>query len=157
MNFITKSSEETIRLGLKIGENLEPGMVVALEGDLGGGKTTFAKGLAIGLGIKDNILSPSFTLEKVYHCNRKIKNFYHFDFYRIDNPLDQVGFELEEALADKEGIVVIEWAEKIERELPVEKLIVRFRFISESEREIEFQGSGDKYNKLITNLKITND
>lgn len=152
MKYISKSSVQTLELGKKIGKLLEAGMVIALEGDLGGGKTTFTKGIAKGLGIKEEITSPSFTLEKIYQItknNKQITGLYHFDFYRIDNPLDMVNYELIEAINDPSGVVVVEWAEKIETELPKEKLIIKFHYLGENERELEFVAEGEKYQKLL--------
>lgn len=165
MKFSSKNSEETLEIGEKLGSQLVPGMVVALEGDLGGGKTTFTKGVAKGLGITEDITSPSFTLEKVYPTSPKATQdkslmtsdqrpatLYHFDFYRIENPRDMMNYELIEALDDKEGIVVAEWAEKIEKDLPEEKLVIKFNYISDNEREIEFNAYGDEYKQLIQKL-----
>lgn len=165
MKYTSKKTEETLLLGEKIGKKLFAGAVIALEGDLGGGKTTFTKGLAKGLGIKEEVVSPSFTLEKVYqftdHSSQIIENnlstvnreqiarLYHFDFYRIDNPKDMVGYELAEALDDPKGIVVVEWAEKIEAELPKEKLVVKFEYVGENEREIILKSFGGRYKELI--------
>ena len=155
MNILSRSPEETLRLGEKVGERLIDGMIIALEGDLGGGKTTFTKGLAKGLGIKEDITSPSFTLERIYKIpskqttnDKRQTTLYHFDFYRIDNPKDMVSYELTEALEDQKGIVVIEWAEKIEAELPKEKLIVKFKYIDENTRKIVLKSFGERYKEL---------
>lgn len=156
MKYTSKSSSETVELGEKLGKALKPGMVVALEGDLGGGKTTFTKGIAKGLGIKDDITSPSFSLEKIYSVVRSPKSvtrLYHFDFYRIENPKDMMNYELIEALEDEEAVVVVEWAEKIEKDLPDEKLVVKFHYIEEDEREIELNAFGNEYQKIITNFQ----
>lgn len=170
MNILSKSSEETHNIGYKIGELLFPGAVIALEGDLGGGKTTFTKGLAKGLGVKDEVTSPSFSLEKMYQLpstsyqlsgekkkliadsRQRAARLYHFDFYRIENPKDMMSYELMEALDDLDGVVVVEWAEKIEKELPKEKLIVRFHYISENEREIELISEEENYKTIISNI-----
>ena len=162
MKILSKKTEETLDLGEKIGEKLKPGMLVALEGDLGGGKTTFTKGLAKGLGINEVVTSPSFTLEKIYRIKNKkkgknndknkVENLYHFDFYRIDNPKDMVGYELTEALRDKNGAIVVEWAEKIEAKLPKEKLILKFEYIDAETRKINLNAKGGEYMKLIKGL-----
>lgn len=172
MNILSRSPEETFGLGEKIGKRLTEGMIIALEGDLGGGKTTFTKGLAKGLGIKEEITSPSFTLEKVYDlpavgsrqtADKKILRaadrkpltyLYHFDFYRIENPMDMISYELMEALGDLNGIVVIEWAEKIEAELPKAKLVVKFHYKDVETRLLEFIPIGFNYKQLIKNLKL---
>ena len=154
MKYISKKTEDTFGLGKKIGQKLFAGAVIALEGDLGGGKTTFTKGLARGLGIKEEITSPSFTLEKIYQILRPktqdpLTNLYHFDFYRIDNPKDMVNYELIEALEYPAGIVVVEWAEKIEAELPKEKLVVKFEYVREDKREIILRANGQRHEGLL--------
>lgn len=154
MKYLSKKSEDTLMLGEKIGKRLRGGMILALEGDLGGGKTTFTKGIARGLNIKEAITSPSFTLEKIYKVkgNKEIDNLYHFDFYRIDSPKDVVGLELGEVLGNDGGAVVVEWAEKIETVLPKEKLIIKFEYIDENSRKILLKAYGEKYNKIIKGL-----
>lgn len=169
MNILSKGTKETFEIGREIGRRLKKGMILALEGDLGGGKTTFTKGLASGLGIKDDIVSPSFTLEKVYQFliqdlrfigtkepgkkEKQIARLYHFDFYRIDNPKDIMGYELVEAMNDPCGIVVIEWAEKIETELPKERLVIKFHCRGGKERLLEIIARGKSYQQLIKGLK----
>jgi len=174
MKFLSKKIEETLALGQKIGIAMKKEMknnprdcsfVIALEGDLGGGKTTFTKGIAKGLGIKEDITSPSFTLMKVYNLTsdyilktsekdreKPKSKLYHFNFYRIDNPKDMVGYELDEALKDPNGIVVVEWAEKIEANLPKERLVVRFRYVDENSREINLKATEGRYKKLLENV-----
>lgn len=152
MNILSKNPKETFNLGKNIGKSLKPGMTIALEGDLGGGKTLFTKGLAKGIGAIEEITSPSFTLEKVYQIannQEQIANLYHFDFYRIDNPKDMVSYELAEALSDPSGVVVVEWAEKIETELPKEKLVVKFHYKDIEERLLEFNAVGFDYKQLL--------
>lgn len=154
MRCLSKKTEDTLKLGEKIGKRLKLGMLLALEGDLGGGKTTFTKGVAKGLGVKEEITSPTFTLMKIYQTprtsNHKLRTIlYHFDFYRIDSPEDMVGYELQEALEDSNGIVIVEWAEKIEASLPKEKLVVKFRYVDDNSREIIFEPTGEKYEKLL--------
>lgn len=147
MKKLSKKAEETLKLGESIGKKLKSGSVLALKGDLGGGKTTFTKGIAKGMGIKEEVTSPSFTLMKIYKT--KEGSLYHFDFYRIDSPKDMAGYELEEALRDEKGIVIVEWAEKIETVLPKEKLVVKFKYINEDSRELTLDPTGEKYKELL--------
>lgn len=102
------SADETFDLGEKLGETLKNGDIVALYGDLGAGKTVFAKGIASGLGVSEEITSPTFTLLKQYEGRLRLC---HFDLYRIedDEALENIGFY--EYLGG-EGVCVIEWAEK---------------------------------------------
>ncbi|MFH1848088.1 MAG: tRNA (adenosine(37)-N6)-threonylcarbamoyltransferase complex ATPase subunit type 1 TsaE [Candidatus Omnitrophota bacterium] len=131
---ITRSGQDTIKLAEKFGRKLKRGDVVALVGDLGSGKTTFTKGIARGLGVKNTryINSPSFVIIKEYKGKVPL---YHFDVYRLDDvkDLEDLGYE-EYFYAD--GVCVVEWADKIKSLLPKAALEVRFKFISENEREI---------------------
>jgi len=113
---VTKSEEETIRLGEKIAKRLKAGDFVALSGGLGAGKTTLVKGIAKGLGVKDyrHVNSPSFVLVKEYKGKVPL---YHFDIYRLNKlkDIEDIGYE---DYLGRRGVVVIEWAGKMERILP---------------------------------------
>ena len=111
-----KTPEEMISLGKKIGEQLKPNMIITMNGDLGSGKTTMTKGIALGLGIMQIVNSPTFTILKIYHGRLDL---YHMDVYRITNPMDD--FELEEYF-EANGVCVIEWAEQIKELLPTDRL-----------------------------------
>lgn len=110
----TFSEEETFRLGEKIAKSALPG-VYALEGDLGAGKTVFAKGFAAGLGISENITSPTFTIMQVYDAGEK--KLYHYDAYRIEDPeeLEEIGYT---DYFYGDGICLVEWAGNIASYLP---------------------------------------
>lgn len=105
-----------------------------MTGELGGGKTQFVKGLAAGLGVKDEITSPTFTYEKIYRGTEF--TLYHFDLYR-ENTLDEdIKMLIEEAYADQRGIVVIEWAERAKKYWPQKYEKYDFEWKGENEREI---------------------
>ena len=111
----TRSAQETYELGLKIGKEAKKGQVYTLVGDLGVGKTVFTQGMAHGLGIKEPISSPTFTIVQVYDDGRM--PFYHFDVYRIGDitEMDEIGYE-DYFFGD--GVCLIEWAELIRDILP---------------------------------------
>ena len=111
----TRSPEETYELGRKIGLQARPGQVYTLTGDLGVGKTVFTKGFAEGLGIDDDITSPTFTIVNEYHSGRI--PFYHFDVYRIgdEDEMFDIGFD---EYVDGDGVCLIEWAELIKGIIP---------------------------------------
>ncbi len=146
MKIITRSSEETVDLGEKLGKSLKGGEVLALYGDLGGGKTQFTKGIAKGLGIKDNILSPTFTIRREY--KGKKLNLLHYDFYRFELPDRELIESMEEGI-NPDNVTVIEWAERVEKHLPNDAVKINFKYISENEREIEVMpGSRNLENKF---------
>lgn len=109
------SPEETLELGKKIGREVQPGQVYTLIGDLGVGKTVFTQGIAQGLGIREPICSPTFTIVQVYEEGRM--PFYHFDVYRIGDieEMEEIGYE--DYFYGK-GFTMIEWANLIEEILP---------------------------------------
>lgn len=109
------SAEDTHALGKKLGENAKPGDVYTLLGDLGVGKTVLTQGIADGLGIKEAICSPTFTIVQVYDEGRM--PFYHFDVYRIGDieEMDEIGYE---DYFYGDGLTMIEWANLIEEILP---------------------------------------
>lgn len=111
----TRSAQETFALGKEIGERAGAGQVYSLVGDLGVGKTVFTQGLAQGLGIKEPVNSPTFTIMQVYEEGRL--PFYHFDVYRIGDvsEMDEIGYE---EFFYGEGVCLIEWADLIEEILP---------------------------------------
>lgn len=124
-----------MRLAAAIGKRLRGGEVIELVSDLGGGKTTFVRGLAEGLGSSDKVASPSFTISREYKADNK--TLYHFDFYRLQDP-GIVANELAEVAGDPQAVVVVEWADIVEDVLPASKLTVRIRNTGETERELSF-------------------
>lgn len=112
-NIVTKSSKETIALGVRVAHKLRGGETIALIGELGSGKTTFVKGLARGLGVKEIITSPTFVLFKVYRAHQgKVRQFVHVDCYRVSGvEFKKIG--LTDYLNRPDTVVAIEWGEKL--------------------------------------------
>lgn len=145
---ITDNYKKTQSLGEEFAKKLIGGKVIALHGDLGGGKTTFTQGIAKGLGIKKRIISPTFIVLRTYKLKTEnlkqkttLKNsklFYHIDLYRIENKSDIEGLGIEEILKNPENIVVIEWAERLGDLLPNKRIDVYFEYIDEEKRKITY-------------------
>ena len=151
LNFITKSPDETFKLGEKVAELLVDGIVICLQGDLGAGKTLFVQGLAKGLEIREEVTSPTFALLNIYQGR---KTLYHFDLYRLDfsEELYDIGFY--EYLEREDGVTIIEWPDKFPDELPQEYLLFKIeRTINNNERFIEISSNGTKYNEILEELK----
>lgn len=145
-SFYTKDALQTIELGKKIGELLNPGDVVLLTGDLSAGKTTITKGIGQALGITRVINSPTFTIVKSYNGKCPL---YHLDLYRLDGLNND--FDLEEYI-ESDGICVIEWPYQVSEILPDEYLIICLNRINEFEREIEISYKGERYKKIVGEL-----
>ncbi len=138
------SYDETVSIGYNIGRNLFKGAIVTLEGELGSGKTALTRGIAKAFGIED-ISSPTFTIFHVYEGKDDIL-VYHFDIYRIEETeLEDIGYE-EYFYGD--GIVIIEWADKLKRLHPKEYLKVEILKIDENVRKILISGVGEKYKNI---------
>jgi len=121
ITFKTKTAEETIELGKKIGSLLKKGDIIAMQGTLAAGKTTITKGIAQALEIKDNITSPTFCLISEYEGKMPL---YHMDVYRLDGAEDFAGLGTEDMLYGN-GVSIIEWSEKIMSELPKKTIILK--------------------------------
>lgn len=138
MRIITRSEEETLKLGVEIGEKLMPGDVVSLNGDLGAGKTHITKGIAMGLGVEDYITSPTFIIVNEYEGRLPL---YHFDVYRINDigEMYEIGFE--EYLYGN-GVCIIEWGKIVDELLPEDTIKIDINKIDDNTREIVIEDSG---------------
>jgi len=130
---ISTDLENTLDLARRIGRKLKGGEVIELVSDLGGGKTAFVRGLAAGMGSKDTVHSPSFTVSNEYRSGKF--TLYHFDFHRLDDA-GIVGQELAEIVADPRAVVAVEWAGLVENILPADRLTIRFKVMGETDRQL---------------------
>ena len=145
MEIVTKSARETQKLGEKIGNKLiinhQP-LIIALYGDLGSGKTTFMQGLALGLGIKKRVLSPTFIIMRQYPISSikyLVSNLIHVDLYRIKDEKDVESLGLQELWSDPNNVIAIEWPEKIEKILPEKRTNIYFEYLGEDKRKIRIE------------------
>ncbi|MCH5295690.1 MAG: tRNA (adenosine(37)-N6)-threonylcarbamoyltransferase complex ATPase subunit type 1 TsaE [Treponema sp.] len=134
MTFYTHSADETIALGIRIGQRLKAGDVIAMRGTLAAGKTTITKGIAVSLGIKDTVTSPTFCLISEYEGDRM--PLYHMDVYRLEGPEDFLNLGAEEMIYGK-GVCVIEWSEKVESELPEKTIYITLSPQEDGSRKID--------------------
>ena len=148
--YLSPSVEKTVNLGRQLGSLLIKGDIIALIGDLGGGKTWFTKGVATGLGIEPNlIVSPTFTLVNEYQGKQKL---IHIDLYRLENSVEILALGIEDYL-ESEGIVVIEWANRWPRDLPQESIQVNLKMVDEHTRELRFSGKQPRGREIIKDLR----
>jgi tRNA threonylcarbamoyladenosine biosynthesis protein TsaE len=140
------------RSSLVLGDGLRGGDGVALTGELGAGKTCLTQGIACGLGVPDRytVTSPTFTLINEYPGRKA--GLIHMDVYRLTGPVQLEDMGYDEYMRG-EGVVVIEWAEKIQDALPVEALYVRCSYLAENKRKIEISGKQDRMIFLEQTLK----
>jgi tRNA threonylcarbamoyladenosine biosynthesis protein TsaE len=139
MVIITKNTAETINFGKDLATKLHGGDIVLLNGDLGAGKTTLMKGLALGLGIDNEINSPTFTLMNIYSANiRDIKMVAHIDTYRLKDERELTEIGVEDYLGEDHTLTIIEWPEKIANLLQNKKMIrVKLESLGVNERKIQ--------------------
>jgi tRNA threonylcarbamoyladenosine biosynthesis protein TsaE len=141
--YLTLGPNQTKKLGENLAKKIakmssEKTIVLGLEGDLGGGKTTFLQGFAKGLGIKEKILSPTFVIMKKFKIPSPIRARYliHIDCYRVKKPKEILNLGFKEIVSYPKNIVTIEWAEKIKKILPKKTILVKFKFVDKNKREI---------------------
>ena len=139
MRIITHSPQETIDIAKKLGALLRKGDIIAYKGNLGAGKTTFTRGLAVGLGLGDIVTSPTFALVNEY-CGEKL-SMYHFDMYRIETEgdLESSGFYDYDF---ENNIAVIEWSENIDGFLPKNTIYITINAVGDTDREIITEDGG---------------
>lgn len=147
--------DEINKLAVFFGKNLQKGDVIALIGDLGTGKTSFVQKFAKALGVEENVKSPTFNYVLEYHSGRV--PFYHFDVYRISEPMEIYELGYEEYM-DGEGIAIIEWANLIESELPQEYIEINLYHYTEDTRQVEIKyiGNKEKEEELLKNVGFSN-
>lgn len=136
MEFITHSPEETEKIGEALAKNLQPGTVLAYRGDLGAGKTAFTRGLARGLGCKETVTSPTYTIVNEYLGGRL--PLFHFDMYRLASSDDLWDIGWEDYL-EREGVCAVEWSENVQDAME-NAVTVTIEKLGESTRRITIEG-----------------
>jgi len=164
-DFFSHSSEQTRRLGLRLGAQLQPGDVICLQGELGAGKTTFVQGLAAGWGSLDAVSSPTFVLVNVYR-RADGSQLFHFDTYRVESASEAEELDLDAML--NSGPLVIEWPERMAGVLPAERLWIKLDYIvpeigyvvpdpgsadDDDRRQLSFLPNGERYINLLNEFR----
>lgn len=142
----TNNTEETLQFSKDLALRLQPGDVITLEGDLGAGKTTFTKGLAVGLDITKNVSSPTFTIIKEYNGRLPL---YHMDVYRLEDSYEDLGFD---EYFEGQGVTVVEWAHLIKEQLPDELLQIKITHGEGNTRVLTITPIGNRYEMLCKEL-----
>jgi tRNA threonylcarbamoyladenosine biosynthesis protein TsaE len=148
LRIATKSAEETVELGERLGKRLAAGDVVALTGDLGAGKTTLTRGIAQGMGVTADIHSPTFTL---IHEHPGRVPLYHIDLYRLSSEQEAEFIGIDEYIYS-DGVTIIEWAETIKSLLPPERLDIELKMTGDTDRELVFNTDSPRLRTVIGEL-----
>ncbi|MDD5527916.1 MAG: tRNA (adenosine(37)-N6)-threonylcarbamoyltransferase complex ATPase subunit type 1 TsaE [Patescibacteria group bacterium] len=138
MKIITHSEKETFSFAKKLAKKAKGGEVYALSGNLGAGKTVFARGFAGGLGVKRNVNSPTFVLMKIYPVkkNKSIKHLCHIDAYRLKSARDLAAIGVADYLGQKDSVCLVEWPERIKKILPKSIFLLKLSQKDEKMRTI---------------------
>jgi len=150
IEFISRSPEQTRRVGMRLGGMLQTGDVIGLVGDLGSGKTTLMQGVASGWGSLDPVASPTFVLVNVYRHPGGGRLF-HLDAYRLSGPAEAEDLDVS-AMLDA-GPLVVEWAERIQKALPPDHLQVTMTYIDEDCRDLIISAHGLRYELLLADIR----
>jgi tRNA threonylcarbamoyladenosine biosynthesis protein TsaE len=145
-----KNEAEMKAFGVMIGSLLCGGELIELIGDVGSGKTTLAKGIAVGLGVEDNVQSPSFTINRVYE-GRDHLSLSHYDFYRLDDA-GIMANELKESASESDIITIVEWAGVVDNILPTDRLSINITSPTENSRELTLLADGKISQNLLDKL-----
>jgi tRNA threonylcarbamoyladenosine biosynthesis protein TsaE len=151
LEIISRSPDQTRRVGMRLGKLLGAGDVVGLEGELGSGKTTFVQGIAAGWGSLDQVSSPTFVLINMYRRPDGMR-LHHLDAYRLANVKEAIELDIDHMLGY--GPLVIEWAERVKEALPLTSIWVRLNWIDETQRDLLLTANGEHYEKLLEKLRV---
>ncbi len=150
LEIISRSTEQTRRVGMRLGALLQPGDLVALVGDLGAGKTTLVQGIAAGWGSLDPVSSPTFVIVNVYRHTDGLRLF-HLDAYRLNGSNEALELDMESML--DQGPMIVEWAERVQSVLPDQGLWVHLNYIDDVQRDLVFSGRGQYYEDLLSRFR----
>lgn len=153
IEFISRSPEQTRRVGARLGMLLNGGDVIALEGNLGTGKTVLAQGIGIGWGATTTLISPTFIIIRRHTRNQDDGYFYHIDLYRMASFAEAEHLGLTELLGDPKSVCVVEWAERAVDLFPAETLWVSLRVLDEQRRSLTFRANGDHHRAIQDRLR----
>lgn len=133
-----KSEQEMLSFAEEFARTLPLPSIIELVGDVGAGKTTFTRGLAMGLGIEEPVTSPSFTISKRYYFEKAKtpRTLIHYDFYRLSDP-GLMSEDLQESISDPHAITIVEWADSVSDILPVNRITLKISINPDSTRTIE--------------------
>jgi len=152
LDFVSNSEEQTVRLGVRLGELLRPYDVICLAGNLGAGKTALARGIGRGWGSALRVTSPTYVLVNEYPRLPDGRILYHLDCYRLENDVDVETAGLDD-IFNSDGAVMIEWPERIEPLIPADRLWVALSDVSETRRKLHIKAVGNRSAALLEQFR----
>jgi tRNA threonylcarbamoyladenosine biosynthesis protein TsaE len=150
LEIISRSVEQTRRVGMRLGTLLQPSDLICLVGDLGSGKTTLVQGVAAGWGSLDPVSSPTFVLVNVYRRHDGYRLF-HLDAYRLSGAAEAIDLDLDAML--EQGPLLVEWAERVKEALPAEGLWVHLNYVDENQRDMLVTARGSHYIEYLARFR----
>lgn len=153
LEFVSRSPEQTLRLGARLGKLLRGGEILCLEGPLGAGKTKLAQGIGRGWGAATSLVSPSFILVREHRRPDGDQLLLHADFYRLQSADEVQSLGLDDWLGDSQVVVVIEWPERAPEAIPEERLWIRLNFANEVRRQLLFTAQGSYHLALLRRFR----
>ena len=153
LEFMSRSPEQTQRLGARLGALLRGGDVVCLEGTLGSGKTCLAQGIGRGWGISQTLISPTFVLVREYTRPADCVRLYHIDLYRVSGAEETLGLGIQEFLGDAHAVGIVEWAERARALTPHEHLWIRLEMNGAAHRALYFTAQGERHTALLQEFR----
>jgi len=150
LEIISRSAEQTRRVGMRLGTLLQAGDLIGLVGDLGSGKTTLVQGVAAGWGSLDPVSSPTFVLVNVYRRLDGMR-LYHLDAYRLSGAAEAIDLDLD-AMLDQ-GPMLVEWAERVQEALPAGGLWVQLTYVDENQRDMIIKARGEHYISMLAHFR----
>jgi tRNA threonylcarbamoyladenosine biosynthesis protein TsaE len=153
LEFLSRSPDQTQRLGARLGALLQGGDVICLEGPLGSGKTCLAQGIGRGWGVSQTLISPTYVLVREYARPAEPVRLYHVDLYRVSGVDEALGLGMDEFVGDERAVCVIEWAERARTAMPPERLWVRLEFSDWTRRALCFEAQGERHTALLREFR----
>ncbi len=152
LDIISHSTEQTMRLGARLGKLLRPGDVICISGDMGAGKTVFSAGIGQGWGAAQPLTSPTYNLVHQHSRPSDSDRLYHLDCYRLHDAQEAETIGLDDIL-DSKPILLVEWAEHIDEALPEDRLWIELRVVEETRRSFSLEAIGERYQQLLEGFR----
>lgn len=153
LEFISRSPDQTLRVGARLGRYLGGGDVTALEGDLGSGKTVFAQGVGMGWGATTRLVSPTYVLMRRHRRHQDALELYHVDLYRLTTAAEVEMLGLDEIVGSPAVVSLVEWPERHMGLFPDDRLWIHLRILDEYRRSLVFQAQGERHQMILNHFR----